>query len=269
MASFPISALSDEIAPELTAALATMSAAGIGRIELRTVFGKNILDLDDDEVRRCRGAIHAAGMGVSGLASPVGKSELQRPAEYEEGRLRRALQIASALGTDRIRIFSFYPASGTEAAGAGAEVLRRVRRWTELAESAGVVLLLENEVGLWGDVPDRCAELLQGVDSPHLRFAWDPANFLRSGVARPFDAGWAALADYVACAHVKDCHASGEHTTAGRGDGQWPELVAALAAQGGVPLVMEPHLQVAGHSTGFTGPERFLEAVAAIRALLA
>ena len=268
MASFPSAALSDEIAPDLDAALATMAAAGIVEVELRTVLGKNILELTDEEVARCRAIIGARDLRVSGLASPVGKSELERPAEYEDGRLRRALEIAGALGTRRIRIFSFYPAAGTEPVAAGDEVVRRLRRWTEMAEAAGIMLLLENEVGLWGDVPERCARALREVDSPHLRFAWDPANFLRSGVSRPFDAGWAALGDDVACAHVKDCRASGEHTPAGQGDGQWPELVAALRARGGVPLVMEPHLQVAGHSTGFTGPERFLEAVAAIRALL-
>lgn len=268
MESFPISALSDEIAADLEAALATITQAGIAQVELRTVLGKNILDLTDDEVQRCRAAIGDRGLGVSGLASPIGKSELERPAAYEEGRLKRALQIADALDTHRIRIFSFYPVAGADLAEAGAEVVRRVRRWTEMAQAAGVLLLLENEVGLWGDLPDRCARLLREVDSAHLRFAWDPANFLRSGVSAPFDAGWPALGGFVACAHVKDCQASGQHTPAGQGDGQWPELVAALRALGGVPLVMEPHLQVAGHSTGFTGPERFLEAVAAIRALL-
>ena len=263
--AFALAALTDEIDPGLEPALQTMAQAGIRAAELRTVFGKNILELDGAEARLCAAALAAAGCSVSGLASPIGKSELGRPATYEAERLERALGLAEVLGTRRIRVFSLYPAGDR---AAGPEVASRVGAWARRAEAAGVTLLLENEVGLWGDTPERCAQLLQAVSSPALRFAWDPANFLRSGVERPFEAGWHLLQPFVACAHVKDCRADGEHTPAGRGAGQWPELVAALAAGGGVPLVLEPHLQVAGHSTGFTGPERFLEAVAAIRALL-
>jgi sugar phosphate isomerase/epimerase len=265
---FALSALSDEIAPELEAALRVLAEEGIPSVELRTVFGKNVLELTDAEADRCRAMVQAAGLGVSGVASPVGKSELGRPAGYEEGRLARALELARRLGTSRVRVFSFYPDPGTEPEAALEEAVRRIRAWVRRAEAAGVLLLLENEVGLVGDVPARCGRILEEVGSPHLRFAWDPANFVRSGVARPFAAGWALLGSYVACAHVKDCRADGTHTPAGQGDGQWPELLAALGARGGVPLVLEPHLEVAGHSTGFTGPQRFREAVAALRALL-
>lgn len=268
---FPIAALTDEIAPDLEAALSTMVAAGVTAAELRTVFGKNILELTDAEAGTAAAALRAAGLAVSGIASPIGKSALGRPHAEEEARLERALELAALLRTDRMRIFSFYPEEGTAAASLpalGPEVVRRLAAFARRAELAGVTLLLENEVGLWGDVPSRCRQLLEAVGSPALRFAWDPANFLRSGVARPFDEGFALLADWVACAHVKDCLHDGEHTVAGRGDGQWPELLAALTARGGVPLVMEPHLQLAGHSVGFTGPERFREAVAAVRALL-
>lgn len=261
---FSWAALTDEISPDLGAALSTMRRAGIAGAELRTVFGKNVLDLTDDEAEECRRAVVAAGCTVAGIASPVGKNPLAAGAQ-EDARLERALALAAATGAPRIRVFSFYAAG--DDAGAGAEVVARLRVWARSAERAGVLLLLENEVGLWGDVPERCLRLLSEVGSPALRFAWDPANFLRSGVDRPFDAGWPLLAPFVACAHVKDCRRDGTHTVAGQGDGQWPELMAALRARGGVPLVMEPHLEVAGHSTGFTGKARFLEAVTAARAL--
>ena len=264
---FALAALTDEIAADLETALATLTATGIREVELRTVLGKNILELTDAEAAACRGVLEASGFAVSGLASPIGKSGLDVPGSFEEHRLARALELAAALGTRRIRVFSFYPPEGT--AGAGEEVVARLRRLTRAAEGAGVTLVLENEVGLWGDVPERCAHILEEVASPGLGFAWDPANFLRSGVARPFDAGWGLLGPHVVCAHVKDCTADGRHTPAGQGQGQWPALIAALGARGGVPLVMEPHLEVAGHSTGFTGRERFVEATVAIRALLA
>ncbi len=266
--AFSWAALSDEIASDLEAALATMAGCGIRAAELRTVFGKNVLDLSDEDASRCAAVLRANGCTVSGLASPIGKSPLGQPAGFEDGRLRRACALAARLGTDRIRVFSFYPDGQPTAAG-GEEVVRRIAGWAHVAEEAGITLVLENEVGLWGDVPERCLRILTAVGSPRLRLAWDPANFLRSGVGRPFTEGWPLLGPHVACVHVKDCRPDGTHTPAGEGAGQWPELVRALAERGGVPLVMEPHLEVAGHSVGFTGPERFREAVAAIRGLVA
>lgn len=266
--AFPLAALTDEISPDLDSALATMASTGITRVELRTVYGKNVLELTDDEAQSALASVHKAGMTVSGIASPVGKSPLDRPAAEEEARLDRALQLSALLQTACVRVFSFYPPEGRELDALANEVFRRLAAWSRRAEAASVTLLLENEVGLWADVPTRCRRALEAVSSPYLRFAWDPANFLRSAVSHPFDTGWSLLHEWVACVHVKDCRREGDHTVAGQGDGQWPQLVAALAAKGGVPLVMEPHLQVAGHSVGFTGPERFLEAVAAVRALL-
>ena len=264
---FSWAALTDEIDPDLGAALRVMRQAGIRGAELRTVFGKNVLELSDAEAEACRRAVAEGGCTVAGIASPVGKSALSEPAAREQERLERALALAAATGAPRIRVFSFYPEGEARSAEDGAEVISRLRGWARSAERASILLVLENEVGLWADVPERCRRVLDGVGSPALRFAWDPANFLRSGVERPFDDGWALLQPSVACVHVKDCLRAGAHTPAGQGDGQWPELMAALRARGGAPLVMEPHLELAGHSVGFTGEARFREAVAAARAL--
>ncbi len=268
---FALGAITDEIAPEMEQALEVMVSEGIRLAELRTVFGRNVLELDDTQARRALTMVRAAGCTVSGVASPVGKSPLGAPRETEERRLGRALELAALLETDRIRIFSYYPEPGQTAAQLAAlapEVCQRLERLSALAATHGVTLLLENEVDLWGDVPERCRQLLATVDSPHLRFAWDPANFVRSGVAAPQDAGWSLLAPWVACAHVKDCDAQGVHTVAGRGAGQWPQLLRDLEGQGGVPLILEPHLRLAGRSEGFSGPDAFRQAVSALRQLL-
>ncbi len=56
---------------------------------------------------------------------------------------------------------------------------------------------------------------------------------------------------------------------AGAGDGQIPRLLqeAVDAGYNGF-AVLEPHLTVAGLASGFTGPERFADAVAALKAIL-
>lgn len=269
---FSLAAIADEISSDLAEALSVMVSEGVTQAEIRSVAKKNVSAMDDADIRQAVTVLREHGCTVSGVASPIGKSPLSQDRAYEEERLRRALQVASELGTDRIRIFSYYPEKGTAPERypeLGQEVLERLARLTAIAAPAGITLLLENEVDLWGDVPERCRFLLTGVDSPHLRAAWDPDNYYRSGVERPFTDGWPHVAGFVACAHVKDCDAQHHRCPAGAGVGQWPELMAQLAAQGGIPLVLEPHMARGGQFGGFSGADAFRRALAGIRSLLA
>jgi sugar phosphate isomerase/epimerase len=130
---------------------------------------------------------------------------------------------------------------------------------------------LENEKDIVGDTLARCHALVSGVDSPHLRFLWDPANFVQVGEERVTERGWPMLGEYVEYVHIKDSRLSdGSVCAAGEGDGQVRELLSELKASGyqGV-LALEPHLALAGHSTGFSGTSGMTYAVEALRQLMA
>jgi sugar phosphate isomerase/epimerase len=137
------------------------------------------------------------------------------------------------------------------------------------AEGAGVTLLHENEKAIYGDTPVRCLDILQTIDSPILRAAWDPANFVQCGV-RPFSEGYAALRPYIAYLHIKDALlGSGQIVPAGQGDGQWRETLAALRESGFDGFFsLEPHLASAGRFSGFSGPQQFHTAANAFKELL-
>ena len=47
----PIAAITDEFSSDLATALEPMAAMGMTGAELRVVFGKNIMDLTDDELK--------------------------------------------------------------------------------------------------------------------------------------------------------------------------------------------------------------------------
>jgi sugar phosphate isomerase/epimerase len=71
--------------------------------------------------------------------------------------------------------------------------------------------------------------------------------------------------------HVKDAVlADGSVRAAGEGDGQVPELLIKLRDSGydGF-LALEPHLAIAGHSSGFSGVEGMTYAVQTLRRLMA
>jgi sugar phosphate isomerase/epimerase len=139
----------------------------------------------------------------------------------------------------------------------------------DLAASDGFLLLHENEKEIVGDTPERCLALLNKV--PALGFIWDPANFVQVGAEKQVDRWWDALGGRIRYVHIKDARLSdGGVVPGGQGDGQVRELLAKLYAAGysGV-LSLEPHLAIAGHSSGFSGVEGMTVAVNALRGLMA
>src|SRR5271157_961655 len=71
-----LAAVTDEFSSHLETALDAMSAIGMTGAELRVVWGKNILDLSDAEVARAMDLVHAHGMHVISIASPLLKCVL-------------------------------------------------------------------------------------------------------------------------------------------------------------------------------------------------
>jgi sugar phosphate isomerase/epimerase len=140
----------------------------------------------------------------------------------------------------------------------------------EVARRDGFRLVLENEKGIVGDTVARCHALLTAVGGVDLGFVWDTANFVQVGEARLVERGWPLLGDTVEHVHVKDAFlANGKVCVAGAGEGQVRELLAALWKRGyrGF-LALEPHLIIAGHASGFSGPDGMALAVEALRRLM-
>lgn len=124
-----------------------------------------------------------------------------------------------------------------------------------------VTLVHENEKDIYGDIPRRCLDIVESVGSPALRLAWDPANFVQVGTA-PFTDGYEMLRPHVVYMQIKDAlEADGSVVTAGRGQGQLPETIDALRADGFDGFFsLELHLGDVHHLGGFSGPEHFAQA---------
>ncbi|MDP8923614.1 MAG: sugar phosphate isomerase/epimerase [Chloroflexota bacterium] len=261
---FVVSGFGDEISAEPREQLAVLRSLGITHLDLRGAQGRNVLDFGDDDVARLRSELASAGARVAMVASPIGKSDIEREAAYEEGRLETAIRLADAFETPLIRVFSFY-LPNTDRARCREEVVARLSRWAARAEATGTTLLLENELNLWGERPEQCAELLAAVDSEHLRMTLDTGNFASIGVASS-DAAYPLLRPWLAHCQIKDVRTADRAVVApGEGDGQIPELLAALVRAGyrGY-LSLEPHLALAGKAGGFSGPELFGQAARAL-----
>jgi len=265
-----LAAFADEISPELDEQIRVCKANGVTHFDLRGVRGTNVLDFDQPLRNEIKTKLAANGLAVAGIGSPIGKVAIDRPWSEHIDRFKIAVELAEFFNAPFIRLFSYYPAGGE---GKGPidphreEILDRFRQKVEYLKGRSITLLHENEKGIYGDIGRRCVDLMKSIDSPTLRSAFDFANFVQVG-DDPRD-NWPGLKPYTAYIHIKDAkRGSGQVVPAGEGDGGMDQILADAYASGYRGFVsLEPHLKVAGHSHGETGPELFKVAADALKAL--
>ena len=264
-----ITGFADEISPDLDMQLDTLAEESIRYLEFRGVWNKNVLDLSDSEIATFKTTLGQRGVKVSSIGSPIGKIPIADDFAPHLERFQRALQVARMMEAPYIRIFSFFMPAGDDPARYRDDVLERMGQLVRAAEGSGVTLLHENEKEIYGDIPSRCLDILTQIDSPILRAAWDPANFVQCGV-RPHTEGYDSLRPFIVYVHIKDALlASGQVVPAGQGDGEIRETIAALRASGFDGFFsLEPHLAAAGTFSGFSGPDLFRVAATAFKDLL-
>jgi sugar phosphate isomerase/epimerase len=264
-----LSGFADEISPDPEIQLATLAAESISHLELRSAWSVNVADLTDQQLAAFRAMVDGAGVQVSAIGSPIGKIPVGAPLAPELDRMRRVADVAASLGTTIVRVFSFFIPAGEPPERYRSEVIDRMGALARIGEERGLTLAHENEKDIYGDVPQRCADLITTVASPALRATFDPANFVQCGV-RPFSDAYALLRPYLVYLQVKDALAAkGGVVPAGQGDGELRETLAALRDSGFAGFMsLEPHLARAGRFGGFSGPEGFHQAAEALKSLL-
>ena len=267
--TFILSGFADEISPEPRVQLETLAAESIRYLELRSAWSANVASLTDAELTSFRREIEDAGVRVSAIGSPVGKIEIGAPLGPELERMRRIANVAGMFGTTIVRVFSFFIPAGEPPGRYRQAVIDRMGALAQIAAEHGILLAHENEKEIYGDIPERCADLIASVGSPALRATFDAANFVQCGV-RPHTDGYELLRPYLVYLQVKDAlAATGEVVPAGQGDGEVRETLAALAASGFTGYAsLEPHLAEAGRHGGFSGAQEFRRAATALKGLL-
>jgi sugar phosphate isomerase/epimerase len=264
-----LSGFADEISPDLTTQLDTVVDLGLSYIEFRSAWGVNVLDLDAAQLAEVSAALAERNLKVSSIGSPIGKIGITDNVGPHLDRMRHAVDVAAQLEAPFIRLFSFFIPEGADPAAHRDEVMRRMDAIAQIGADADVAMVHENEKEIYGDIPERCLDIVQTVDNEHLQLAWDPANFVQCGV-RPFSEGYALLRPHTTYVQIKDAMLSdGSVVPAGAGDGEVRETIRALADDGFDGFFsLEPHLAASGTFGGYSGPELWRAAHAAFTGLL-
>lgn len=238
-----LSAFGDEVASDLIEQMDVLEREDIRYIELRGVWRKGVLRLGDAQLDDIEEVLEERDFGISAIGSPIGKIGILEDFDPHVKDFRRALDIAGYLGCEYVRVFSFYLPKGDDPAMYRDEVMQRMSLLVELAEEAGIVLLHENEQGIYGDTAERCRDVLDTVASPFLKVNFDAANFIQVG-QRPYEESFPLLKDDIAYLHIKDARLADRVVLpAGEGDARFPEIFSELVENGFEGfLCIEPHL---------------------------
>lgn len=270
-----LAGIGDEAAPDLPGQLAAVAAAGLDAIELRTVDGIALSDLDERAFADVFAALEWSGTRVVCVDSRIGNwaRPVTGPFAVDLGELSVLARRCAALGCRYVRVMS-YPNAGLSDVDWRAAVVERLRVLADRAERAGIVLLHENCAGWAAESAERTLDLLAAVGSPALGVLFDTGNGVAHGY--PAHAMLPALLDHVAHVHVKDAAAGPTYTPTytlpGDGDARVTDCLRLLLDNGyRGAFSLEPHLGVLPHQ-GMVhtrdAAARFVEAGTALRGLM-
>lgn len=240
MAKFILSAFADEAGTALDEQIAALKRNGISFIEPRNINGKPILTLTDEELYEVKARLDENGIKVNSLGSPIGKYPINEPFDKHLVDFKRAIEVCKILGTDKMRMFSFFTKQ-TELVKYRDEVINRLNSMCEIASEAGITLCHENESEIYGQNPKEMLDLMQSVNG--LKGIFDPANY-RMNNCDVMEGIKATLVN-LAYLHIKDAiYDSQIIVPAGDGEGRIPEVldIVNAATDGVVYLTLEPHL---------------------------
>lgn len=243
MAEFYLSAFADEAGKEIMTQIRALKENGLTHLEPRGLDEGNISDYTTEQCKEVKRILDDNGVGVSAIGSPFGKINIKDDFEPHFEKFKRTVENACILGTQRIRIFSFFFDPEDDFKAYRDEVMERLDRFASYSLKSGIWCCHENEKDIYGDTEHRCLDILQTLDGK-IRGVFDPANFIQCGV--DILPAYALLEPYIDYLHIKDClYEGGKVVPAGQGDGKIPELLRLFSKKEGKRfLTLEPHLKV-------------------------
>ncbi len=264
---FKVAVINDEIGQDFARDVEIASKEfGLQWIELRGMWGKNILKLDAKEIEEARRLLEKAKLRVTDIASPVFKvdwpgapSSKFSPKrdtfnadftfKQQDELLERSFELARAFSTDRIRIFDFWRLDDVTPYRAGID--DKLREASEKAAKKNIILILENEHECNTGTGAEAARTLNAVRNRNLMVNWDPGNAARLGET-PYPDGYNKLPkDRIGHVHCKDVQKKPDGTldwaAMGHGFIDWVGQFRALKQQGyHLATSLETHWRGAG-----------------------
>lgn len=244
MATFYLSAFADEAGGGIKNQIEALKAHGMSHLEPRGLDEGNISLYTVEQAKELKKVLDENEIKISAIGSHYGKIKITEDFTEHFENFKNCVEVAKILGTERIRMFSFYIPENKKYEDYKDEVFKRIEQLCDYSLKHGIYCCHENEKGIYGDNAERCYELLSTFNGK-LKGVFDPANFIQCDVKilPAFD----LLKDYIDYLHIKDCvYSDGSIRPAGLGDGEIVELLKRFneVKNSDTFLTLEPHLKV-------------------------
>ncbi|HEY6448403.1 MAG TPA: sugar phosphate isomerase/epimerase family protein [Acidobacteriaceae bacterium] len=217
---FRLAVINDEISQDFDHACSVAAHDfGLHWIELRGMWGKNITDLNAQEIAEAQGILKKYQLRVTDIASPLFKVDWpgaprkdgQKRDQFnahdtfaqQDALLDHCIALTRAFGTDRVRCFDFWRVE--DVAPYREAINAKLRQAAERCARANVILVLENEMDCNTGTAEEAATTLAAVPNKNFMLNWDPGNAGAFPGAVPYPNGWNLLPhERIGHCHVKN-----------------------------------------------------------------
>jgi L-ribulose-5-phosphate 3-epimerase len=264
---FKLAVINDEITQDFEKACAIVSVDfGLHWIELRSMWNKNVTELNEKELQDSRKILEAHKLKVTDIASPLFKTDwpgaprsplsekrdqfhADFDASAQDKLLERCIFLAKVFQTKRIRCFDFWRLDDQKPYRAA--INAKLQQAAERCAKDNLVLLLENEMSCNTATAEESAAVLNAVPNHNFMLNWDPGNAAAIGSV-PYPDGYLLLPkERIGHCHCKDVVRKPENkydwAPVGGGIVDWVGQLQALQRDGfHHGLSLETHWRGAG-----------------------
>jgi len=264
---FRLAVINDEITQDFEKACQIVSGDfGLSWIELRSMWNKNLTELNPKEIEDARKILEKHKLRVTDIASPLFKTDwpgaprssksesrdqfhADFDASAQDKLLERCISLAHSFNTDRIRCFDYWRLDDQKPYRAA--INATLQRAAERCAKDNLILLLENEMSCNTATGEESAAVLKAIPDRNFMLNWDPGNAEALG-STPYPGGYQLLLkERIGHCHCKDVvrkpDSKYEWAPVGGGIVDWVGQLQALMRDGfHYALSLETHWRGAG-----------------------
>lgn len=207
---FRVAVINDEISQDFDHACYVASHDfGMHWIEIRGMWGKNVMDLDAAQIAESNKILDKYKLQVTDIASPLFKTDWpgaprspygskedmhgapEVTFKQQDDILEKSIVLAKTFKTGKVRCFDFWRLEDVTPHRAAID--EKLRSAAETAGKQGILLVLENEFACNTATGRESARTMNAILTPHLALNWDPGNAVMRGELDAFPVAWNAI----------------------------------------------------------------------------
>jgi sugar phosphate isomerase/epimerase len=217
---FRLAVINDEITQDFEKACQIVAGDfGLGWIELRSMWNKNVTELNTKEIDDAKRILAEHKLRVTDIASPLFKTDwpgaprspqsetrdqfhADFDANAQDKLLDHCISLAETFHTDRIRCFDFWRLDDPKPYRAA--INAKLQQAAERCAKNNMILLLENEMSCNTATGEEAATVLKAIPNQNFMLNWDPGNAAAVG-STPYPNDYQVLPQHrIGHCHCKD-----------------------------------------------------------------